>query len=149
MKYNFLTYIILMFIVVFSSCSKNDGDTQKPEILIDEPFDGQVLFAGDDLHFEAYFLDNMELKSYKIDIHPNEDGHDHKSTDDEGEWSFQKSWDFEPGQRNIQVNHHEIVIPSMIDGVAIHTGDYHFLVYCTDKAGNESWISIAIEIELP
>lgn len=149
MKYNFLTYIVLLFVLVFSSCNKDDGDTQKPEILLAEPFDGQVLLAGDTLHFEVEFLDNIELKSYKIDIHPNEDSHDHKSTLDEGEWSFQKSWEFEPGLKNTSVHHDEIVIPTLIDGVAIHTGDYHFLVYCTDKAGNESWIDVDIEIELP
>jgi hypothetical protein len=142
-----LYFLLMVFGVLMVSCSKDDKDTTKPQILILEPVEEQVFHPGEAIHFGAEFLDNEELSSYKIDIHPNEDGHDHKSTKGEGEWSFQKSWQFEAGKRNANIHHEEILIPTEVDGVPIHTGDYHFLVYCTDKAGNESWVAVAIEIQ--
>jgi hypothetical protein len=147
MKSNILYLLFMAFGVLMVSCSKDDKDTTKPQILIEEPAMNQVFYPGDEIHFGAEFIDNVELRSYKIDIHANEDSHDHKSTRGEGEWSFQKSWEFEAGKKNAGIHHDEIVIPAEVDGVPIHTGDYHFLVYCTDKAGNESWVSVNIEIQ--
>lgn len=147
MKNIILILLLLSIGVVLTSCSKDDKDTTKPQIMILEPSDDQVFYPGEAIHFGAEFIDNEELSSYKIDIHPNEDGHDHKSTRGEGEWIFQKSWQFEAGKRNANIHHEEIVIPVEVDGSPIHTGDYHFLVYCTDKAGNESWIAISVEIQ--
>lgn len=147
MKKIFIVLLVFAFGASVASCSKDDKDTTKPQILILEPAEEQVFQPGETIHFGAEFLDNEELRSYKIDIHPNEDGHDHKNSRGEGEWSFQKSWQFEAGKRNANIHHEEIVIPVEVDGVPIHTGDYHFLVYCTDKAGNESWLSMDIEIQ--
>lgn len=152
---NFPLIFSLFFILAvagFYSCEEDDADTQEPVIQLMAPEDGTVLYAGGDIHFEVEFEDDTELRSYKVDIHSNFDGHTHKGTLTAGEghpWSYQQSWDFEPGKKNTHVHHHEIVVPETIEGEPIATGDYHFMVYCTDAAGNESWVAKAIEIQQP
>lgn len=148
-----IKYIIIAIVLstagtIFSSCKKESGDTEKPIIKLESPEEHQILYAGNDIHFEVEFSDNIELKSYKVDIHDNFDGHSHKKTKHEGAiWHFQQSWNFEVGKKNAHIHHHEIVIPTEIEGEEIATGDYHFMVYCTDAAGNESWTAREIEIK--
>lgn len=144
------TVLLLLYITFLSSCEKDNGDTTKPLIEVSGPVTNDVFYIGNEIHFEVDFSDNEELKSYKIDIHDNFNGHTHKNTKDDGTpWHFQKSWDFEPGQKNAHIHHHEIVIPTEIDGEKTATGNYHFMIYCTDAEGNESWTPIAIEIQKP
>jgi hypothetical protein len=138
--------LCLGFSVIFVSCEKKDGDTIAPQITIDEPIDDEVLILGADVHFEADFLDDVELKSYKIDIHDNFNGHSHKSLQTKVPWTYQKSWTFDTGLKNAHIHHHEILVPEMVDGDSIQPGHYHFMVYCTDAAGNESWTARDVEI---
>lgn len=143
-----LIIFILAIAGMFSSCEKDEADTEKPVIEVSGPEADKVLYVGSEIHFEVDFSDNVELKSYKVDIHDNFDGHTHKSTKHEGTaWHFQKSWDFDAGQKNTHIHHHEIAIPTEIEGEKVATGDYHFMVYCTDAAGNESWVAIDVEIQ--
>lgn len=138
--------VILALAIFMSACEK--GDTEKPVITINAPETEEVLYIGQDVHFEVEFSDNVELNSYKVDIHSNFDGHSHKNLSEDGvAWSFQQSWEFDEGQKNAHVHHHEIVIPDDIDGEEIATGDYHFMVYCTDAEGNESWVAVPVEIQ--
>ncbi len=144
--------IVFMLAVagIFSSCEKDEADTVQPVIEVSGPEANEVLYVGSKIHFEVDFSDDVELKSYKVDIHDNFDGHTHKSTKHEGTpWHFQQSWDFEAGKKSAHVHHHEIVIPTEIAGEEVATGDYHFMVYCTDAAGNESWVAIDVEIQEP
>ncbi len=150
--------ILSMFIAVAimaASCSKDsddpqeEKDTTKPQITLEAPVNDANLNPGDAIDFSAKFVDDKELGGYKIDIHFN-DGHEHKSLTDEGKWSFQKSYTFEPGSTNMVVMHNEVRIPTEVDGLPIYAGEYHFLVYCTDKAGNEEFVAHEIVIvELP
>lgn len=142
--------MVILAITFFTSCEDEEVDTTKPTITVTGPEEEEVLYTGSDVHFEVDFADDMELKSYKVDIHSNFDGHDHKApTSDSVAWSFQKSWNFDAGQKNSHVHHHEIVIPTEIDGVKLATGDYHFMIYCTDAAGNESYVAVPVEIHDP
>jgi len=147
-KLKYLTAIMLLTVVLFAtSCEKDEEDTQKPVITIEGPEQNEVLYLGSGIHFEVEFSDDTELKSYKVDIHSNFDGHTDKSTQhDSISWSFQKSWNFDAGQKNALVHHHEIVIPKEYDGKEISQGNYHLMIYCTDAAGNESWIAIPVKI---
>jgi len=150
--------ILSMFIAVAimaASCSKDsddpqeEKDTTKPQITLEAPVNDANLNPGDAIDFSAKFVDDKELGGYKIDIHFN-DGHEHKSLTDEGKWSFQKSYTFEPESTNMVVMHNEVRIPTEVDGLPIYAGEYHFLVYCTDKAGNEEFVAHEIVIvELP
>ncbi|GHU88917.1 hypothetical protein FACS1894155_04770 [Bacteroidia bacterium] len=139
----YLVCLMAISFVIFSSCDRdNDSDTTKPVINLIEPEEGATLKIGDEhgIHFELELSDNMILKSYKADIHPNFDGHGHsaplKSTSSETvDFHFNKSWDV-PGQKNVNIHHHEIVIPANAT-----PGNYHLMIYCTDAAGNESYLA--------
>lgn len=139
-KVSVFIYAAAIAVFVWSCNKDDDKDTTKPVIELEEPADGDTLFIGYDTHLEMELLDNVQLKSYKVDIHNNFDGHTHtKSTAATGAWTFSKSWDVS-GSKNTHVHHHEIEVPTVVDGVQIAKGKYHFTVYCTDAAGNESYV---------
>jgi hypothetical protein len=142
-----ITSISFYFLIV--SCT-DEVDTQAPVIEVSSPKEEAHFHPGDTLYFVGQFNDNVALKSYKINIHFNADGHEHKSTKDfssNNAWTFEKSWLFEPGKTEEQVSHKEIIIPETIDGLPLSAGDYHFGVFCSDESGNESHHYIDIEIE--
>lgn len=136
----------LLLAITFVSCDKdNAGDTTKPEINLISPAEGGVLGAtGEGIHFEMELSDDVALASYKVEIHNNFDGHEHttKSDEDTVDFTYLNTWTDMAGQRNATIHHHEIVIPTN----ATH-GDYHFIVYCVDEAGNESYVVHNITIE--
>lgn len=123
------------------SCSKDDDkDTSKPLIELEEPANGDTLFIGYNTHLGMDLSDDVQLKSYKVDIHSNFDGHSHsKSSAAAGTWTFTKSWDVS-GSKNVHIHHQEIEVPITVNGVSIAKGKYDFMVYCTDAAGNESYV---------
>ncbi|MDR0431028.1 MAG: DUF4625 domain-containing protein [Tannerellaceae bacterium] len=137
--------LVIVFVNVCISCSDHEGDTEKPVINLEAPEEGEILKIGSDVHFDMELSDNEMLRSYKVEIHNNFDnhGHDSKATRAEGEtvpFLFNKSWDIS-GSKNVHVHHHEIVIPENTT-----EGAYHFMVYCTDEAGNESYVVRNIEL---
>jgi hypothetical protein len=134
-----------MCVLTVNSCKDENGDTTKPVINLIEPEDDDLLQIGDEygVHFEAEFEDNEMLASYKVDIHPNFDNHSHAVTKGEAEtvdFNFEQSWDIS-GKKNTSVHHHEIIIPENAT-----PGHYHLMVYCTDAAGNESYIARDVEL---
>ncbi len=137
----YFTTILVISVFTFFSCDKEDSDTIKPVIDLHEPAEGQALLIGSEkgVHFEMDLSDDVMLKSYKIDIHNNLDHHSHGGTRAEGEggvpFVFNRSYDVS-GKKNVHVHHHDIVIPE--DATP---GDYHLMVYCTDAAGNETYIT--------
>ena len=80
--------------------------------------------------------DDVLLKSYKINIHPNFDHHGHKLSKDTAteDFNFNRAYDLS-GMRNAQIHHHDIVIPANAT-----PGDYHLMVWCTDAAGNQTQV---------
>ena len=135
---------------LFTSCS-DDADTTRPGINLIEPTDGEVILIGSSIHFACEFSDDVELRSYKIDIHDAFDDHSHTKsasvgTSGEVPFSFSQSWTFEPGKKEAHIHHHEIVIPETINGHPVAEGHYHMGIYCTDAAGNESHVFIEIEL---
>lgn len=143
MKQISVLLIAMAFIAFISSCEK-ENDTTKPVILLHEPADDDTLFIGHEVHLEMELSDDVKLKSYKVDIHSNLDGHSHtKSAMADVAWSFSKSWDIS-GLRNTGIHHHEIEVPTTINGSPIAKGDYHFSVYVTDEAGNESKVIVDV-----
>ncbi len=146
MKTKFNSYLVCLMAISFAtflSCDKDDnGDTTKPVINLIDPEEGATLKIGDDhgIHFDLELSDDVMLKSYKVDIHPNFDGHDHKATlravsSETVDFTFNKSWDVS-GKKNADIHHHEILIPANAT-----PGNYHMMVYCTDAAGNEAHIA--------
>lgn len=130
--------LCIMLSIVVSSCDdENKADVVKPVINLIEPEDGEVLLTGEEVHFELELSDDVMLGSYKVEIHNNFDGHDHstRSSSERTPFSFNRSWDLS-GKKNAHIHHHEIEIPE--DAA---TGEYHLMVYCTDAAGNESYVA--------
>jgi hypothetical protein len=135
----FFTCLLALSIITFAGC-KEDGDAEKPVIYLEEPAEGDELQIGgaNGVHFEAEFSDNENLASYKVDIHPNFDGHTHtRSTSETVDFELNQSWLI--SGKNASIHHHEIKIPENAT-----PGDYHLMVYCTDAAGNESHIAVNV-----
>jgi hypothetical protein len=140
-KIKFLALVIASMAFTFQACNSEDPDNEPPVIELQSPEDHDHFHPGEVINFSATFSDNIGLGQFKIDIHFGED-HDHKSgnhEDDEIEWHFVYIGDLTGVNQNITM---EINIPQN----AKH-GDYHFMVFCTDQAGNESWVNLEIEIE--
>ena len=144
MKTPFKNLALAFGTILFVACSSDDKDSVAPVITLIEPHVDEVFEPGEEIHFEANFTDNVQLASYKIDIHYGGDhthgrgvalgeGHDHE---------YEK-WDFEQvyplSGRTMDV-HRDIPIPTMINGKPIKRGEYHFGVYALDAAGNQSLV---------
>ncbi len=122
--------------LLIQSCQDDEAtDNTKPTIDIHEPDNGDTLQIGDHVHFDADFTDDTELGSYTIEIHSNEDHHDHQKSGTE-HFFYKETWNFDKGLKNIPIDHHEVKIDSLINDEPTEAGDYHFVVYCTDNAGN-------------
>jgi len=137
-KNKILLLATLAIVSTFASCEKEDGDTTPPVIDIISPENGERLEIGKGIHLEMNLSDNNMLKSYKIEIHNSFDGHEHTYSSAQEEtdttpFAYQRSWDISD-KRNTHIHSHEIVIPHNAT-----PGNYHFVVYCTDAAGNESY----------
>ncbi len=154
---NKITNIFLVFlfinIVYLVSCAKEnpeEADILKPSISIVEPTENKVLYAGDAINLKVEFEDDTELKSYKIDISSNFDARKPTNTNqDSTSWLFEKTWTFDKGFVNANINHQEIQIPLLIENKNISQGKYNFTVTCTDLAGNEAVQTLAIKILRP
>ncbi len=139
-KTSIVCFMAISSLLLYSCSSDDDGDNVKPVINLIEPADGDVLKIGDEhgIHFDMELSDDVMLKSYKVDIHSNFDGHNHtKSAQTTVDFKFTKSWNVTG--KNTTVHHHEIVIPS--DATP---GEYHLMVFCADEAGNESSVARTI-----
>lgn len=137
--------------VLFTSCSEDDDaviDTEAPEITINEPHDGDAIAPGSEMHFEATFSDNVELRSYKIEIHSDFDEHTHamyKSSHDVNPWSYEETFIIPAGRTTYDSDRH-IDIPLEFNEAPISEGRYHLGVYVTDVAGNEAQAFLEFEI---
>ncbi len=126
-------FIISALAVGFVSCSDDKGDTEKPKINLISPANGDSLRIGADVHLDMELSDNDLLSSYRINIHSAE-GHTHDTKSGESTVVFDRSWDLS-GKKNEPVHHHEIIIPE-----SAKEGEYHFMVYCLDVSGNQSYV---------
>lgn len=137
-----LVCLMAIFFVSFASCISDDyGDSVKPVINLISPVEGAILKIGSDVHFDMELYDDTMLKSYKINIHSSFDGHTHsRASDATIDFIFNKSW--EVNGKNAKVHHHEIVIPENAT-----PGSYHMMIYCSDAAGNESYVARNIYLE--
>ena len=132
----------LALATTFTGCKEEPTDTTKPVIELLAPEEHGMLLIGDEegVHFEMKLSDNDLVKSYKIDIHNNFDGHSHhthalRHGDDQTKpFTFNK--EYSVNQRNATIHHHDIKIPA--DATP---GEYHLLVYCVDRSGNESMVA--------
>ena len=129
-------------ILLLSSCSSDDDklDTEKPKIILGKPTDHQEYELGSTIEVQAILSDNVELGSYKIDIHSDGDGHQHRSFSSTTNWEFNDTGIIE-GNKEYILNK-TIQIPAE----DITEGHYHLGLMVIDKAGNqtESYIEIVV-----
>lgn len=115
---------LLMF--TFQSCTK-DVDDEAP-VIASFTVDSETVAAGSEIHADLNFTDNEALKSYKIDIHDNFDGHGHGKVGQR--WSYQELVDISGKDFD---EHKHIDVPN-----DAFSGPYHFTIYVLDAEGNQS-----------
>ncbi len=156
MKYS--TIYSIMLLCALSACSGSDDDAPKDmqEPVISEqgitanPIDCQQYHKGDVIPFHYLMTDNQELGNYNIEIHNNFDHHTHSTSSTEcpmdakkdpvKPWVYNKDFSIPAGQRSYDARH-DIQIPDDID-----TGDYHFMIRLTDRAGWQQLHAVSIKI---
>ena len=163
MKKNMFLSLATALMCVCSLCvtacnDEDDKDMTKPTISrntdTDNPISCQVYHRGEVIPFRYTFSDNVELGNFNIEIHSNHDHHTHSTEAVECEeeeeheqgtpvnpWVYNQSFNIPAGSLTFAASV-DITIPSDID-----TGDYHFMIRVTDKAGWQEIKSVAIEIE--
>jgi len=131
-----LTFAIITFLSI-TSCSDDDtvADTTKPTVNIITPTDHQEVAPGTTLNFKAALADNVGLKSYKIEIHSADDGHEHKNkvvktAEENFEYSIVKEVSNEA--KDFEVNQ-EIDIPANVTEAHYHVG-----IIVIDVNGNQN-----------
>lgn len=142
MKTRIYTIVALSGMLFVTACSKENlkSDVTKPVIELISPQEDETLQIGNThgVHFEMKLSDDHALKSYKLNIHSNFDGHEHHThsrTIQTVDFKFDKVYDVS-GLKNTTVHHHDIVIPENAT-----PGNYHLMVFCTDEAGNEAIVA--------
>ncbi len=141
------------FSLLHAARRKNIKDLDKPVIETDSealPQNFQVYVKGEEIPFIYTFTDNMGLGSYNIEIHHNFDHHTHST--DAGDCPLEekkklvKPWvynqDFQIPESASTYNA-KVYIPIPED---VDTGDYHFMIRVTDKAGWQQLKAVSIKI---
>ena len=146
-----------MLLCALCACSGNDDvaqDMQQPVIsdqgITANPINCQQYRRGDIIPFHYLMTDDQELGAYNIEIHNNFDHHSHSTSAVEcpmdekkvpvNPWVFNQDYSIPAGQRIFDARI-DIQIPSDID-----TGDYHFMVRLTDRAGWQQLHAVAVKI---
>ena len=147
-----------MLLCALSACSSSDDEVQKDmqqPVISDQgitanPIDCQVYHRGDVIPFHYVMTDDQELGAYNIEIHNNFDHHTHSTTAVEctidaqkkpqNPWVFNRDYIIPAGLRQYEA-HHDIEIPADVD-----SGDYHFMIRLTDRAGWQQLHAVAIKI---
>jgi hypothetical protein len=130
MKSNFFALAIFAASALIFSCSKkkDNGPADKTAPILVSHNIKDMFLAGDKLEFDLNFSDETELGEVKVEIHSNFDGHSHGRMEGAA-FAFKKVYQLTGKTGNVKES---MSIPS--DAL---TGDYHFIVHFTDKAGNE------------
>lgn len=164
--------LVSIFSLTFIACDdEDDKDMTMPAIcsegIIANPVNCQVYHLGETIPFLYLFTDDTELGSFNIEIHDNSDHHSHSTEandhehgsgecddddedhdhegheDEEGtalHWVYNQDFSIPAGQRSYTAR---IDIPIPTD---IETGDYHFMIRLTDRAGWQQLKALAIKI---
>jgi hypothetical protein len=130
MKANFhvcnLLSLSLIALMLFA-CS---NDTLPPQVTISSPQEEVRLATGAPLNIAVSYADNDILRQYKLDIHPNFDGHNHgKPAGLNVGWDTIIVGNLFGATQNIQQN---LMVPQNI-----RTGEYHLTAFALDVSGNE------------
>lgn len=151
-----LSLIVLsaLFLFCWSACEQ--ADTVPPTIVVASPEEDAAIKAGEELCVKVTFTDNKALSAYKINIHPNFNGHSHAPMRSlaSSTLATEQTVDFEVTLTSASQNDPltgtncfrdiDIDIPDNAT-----PGNYHLLIYCTDAAGNEMYVAQDLKIVQP
>ncbi|MBK9291882.1 MAG: DUF4625 domain-containing protein [Bacteroidetes bacterium] len=156
------TAVIILLIWLIAGCNKAEVDDQKP--VIDFGFEGasplpcDTLQLGDTLRLRVRMSDNVELGSFRVDIHHNFDHHSHSTEPISCEldpkkpatnpFAFIGVFDIPAGRREYEalVN---IALPLQNQNGPLQGGDYHFFISLTDKTGWSSRSGFGLKLVQP
>ncbi|MBE6340692.1 MAG: DUF4625 domain-containing protein [Bacteroidales bacterium] len=146
----------LSLIIFGTACSSDNDNVDSTLPTICEageqtcPTDCYECLRGESIDFCYTFTDDIELGNFNIEIHNNFDHHTHSTSSVECElnekksavnaWVYNQDYSIPDGLTTYTPNI-SIVIPTNID-----TGDYHFMIRLTDKAGWQQLRSVAIKV---
>lgn len=154
-KNHLLIFIAGCLLFLFSMCAKkNDQDTVYPVIDLSSPGahpqNCDTVLRGESFMVKAIVTDNEELGAYSIDIHDNFDHHTHSADIEDCDldpikepvnpFKFIQSYNIPAGSKQYTINQ-DIYIPQDVD-----TGDYHFMIRLTDKAGWQSLYGLSLKV---
>ena len=136
------TSILLILIVLVSfSCSKNASQDSEPPVINEiktlnsEGVEEIEFPAGSSIKFVANYSDNIDLGSYRTELHYAGDGHRHYIADPRGkkatsleDWEFIEFGDFSGKNQTISF--------TKTVSVDAKASPYHVITYATDDAGN-------------
>src|SRR5688572_12174514 len=139
---------IMIAALILIGCSGSDvekPDTEIPQIVLvsSSPEYGTddicglpethvfPLLSEQTLNLELDFSDDVELSQYKIDIHHNFDCHTHGRITEVGEPWFVARIEKLEG-RGLRITE-QLEVPANVTA-----GNYHLMIYCLDKVGNEA-----------
>lgn len=141
-KTSFL-YLLLAGLLALSACKEDDKqdnpkpDTAKPIITVSRPVEGASYASGTDLQIEVRFTDDRALGEARFQLHFN-DGHSHKAEPIDTAFVVTLSGTEQTITRSIKLDS------------SIAAGPHHFLVECTDKAGNTAeFVEVHLEVTSP
>ena len=143
-KWFFATTLLL----VFFGCKKSSTeppipakDTTLPTISLIDPTAGKTYVLGSALHLQMDLSDNVELKSYKLDIAKSLKG---LVT---SEWAYGSGTiAIAAGKKTLAVNQSEIIVPLTVTGNQTATGNYDFTVTCYDTSDNHVSTTLTIAL---
>ncbi len=145
-------YIILLVGFIWA-CESNEPEIDQiyPEVAVISPVSCQVFERGKSYTFSATFTDNQELGSYSFDFHDNFNHHSHGTSEEnctldpikksENPFELVKIGTIPSGLKEYKAAD-TFEIPNNVD-----TGDYHFTVNLTDKAGWSTIKRISVKIK--
>ncbi len=150
--------LFILLLCALCACSSSSDDKAKdmtmPQItaqgILPEPDNCQAFLPGDTIRFHYIFTDDKELGAFNIEIHNNFDHHSHSTSAEDclmdpkkqpvRPWVFNRDYSIPVGQRFYEAAF-DIPIPNDVD-----TGDYHFMIRLTDKAGWQQLMAVSIKI---
>lgn len=155
----------------FTSCGnddKEDIDTEKPQIIANidgaSPANTATFYFSESIPVKLLLTDNAELGSFSVNIHNNFDHHSHSTEEEEEEhhheeeehhhhdgeegdaFQFTQDYTIPAGSTNFLIDT-KIALPvKSDDGDEYESGDYHFMIIVTDKAGFSTFKAFEIKI---
>ena len=152
-----LMALITILTLSFNACGSDDDKDMTPPVISADgitanPINCQQYHPGDVIPFHYVFTDDVELGNYNIEVHNNFDHHTHSGSavDCEFEpkreagpkaWVFNQNYTIPAGLQTYKARV-DIQIPADAE-----TGDYHFMIRLTDRAGWQQLKTVAIKVK--